>query len=139
MTDDGGWRPGALPVQALDHATGYGAAAAAILLLASRRRTGRGGAAKLSLARTAEELFSLPHNSQEPGMLPDPDYSEGGVPSFDFVRDKIENRYTTSLGSVDVAGLGTENTAEALDKKIADRDQAAKDRLAAIRRSMRGE
>ena len=71
--------------------------------------------------------------------LPDPDYSEGGVPSFDFVRDKIENRYTTSLGSVDVAGLGTENTAEALDKKIADRDQAAKDRLAEIRRSMRGE
>jgi hypothetical protein len=71
--------------------------------------------------------------------LPDPDYSEGGVPSFDFVRDKIENRYTTSLGSVDVAGLGTENTAETLDKQIADRDQAAKDRLAEIRRSMRGE
>ena len=71
--------------------------------------------------------------------LPDPDYSEGGVPSFDFVRDKIENRYSTSLGSVDVAGLGSENTAETLDKKIADRDQAAKDRLAEIRRSMRGE
>ncbi|WP_284742592.1 hypothetical protein [Amycolatopsis sp. RTGN1] len=74
-----------------------------------------------------------------PPPLPDPDYSEGGVPSFDFVRDKIENRYTTSLGAADVAGLGTENTAEALDKKIADRDQAAKDRLAEIRRSMRGE
>ncbi len=71
--------------------------------------------------------------------LPDPDYSEGGVPSFDFVRDKIENRYTTSLGAEEVAGLGTENTTEALDKQIADRDQAAKDRLAAIRRSMRGE
>ncbi|WP_103340476.1 hypothetical protein [Amycolatopsis sp. CA-126428] len=71
--------------------------------------------------------------------LPDPDYSEGGVPSFDFVRDKIENRYTMSLGSVDVAGLGTDNTAETLDKQIADRDQAAKDRLAEIRRSMRGE
>jgi hypothetical protein len=71
--------------------------------------------------------------------LPDPDYSEGGVPSFDFVRDKIEGRYTTSLGAADVAGLGTENTAEALDKQIADRDQAAKDRLAEIRRSMRGE
>ncbi|MGW5715452.1 hypothetical protein ACWEVP_04745 [Amycolatopsis sp. NPDC003865] len=70
---------------------------------------------------------------------PDPDYSAGGVPSFDFVRDKIENRYQTSVGSVEVAGLGTENTAETLDKKIADRDQAAKDRLAEIRRSMRGE
>jgi hypothetical protein len=71
--------------------------------------------------------------------LPDPDYSEGGVPSFDFVRDRIENRYSTSLGSADVAGLGTEHTTENLDKQLADRDQAAKDRLAAIRRSMRGE
>jgi hypothetical protein len=71
--------------------------------------------------------------------LPEPDYSEGGAPSFDFVRDKIENRYTTSLGSAEVAGLGTENTAEALDKQIADRDRAARDRLAEIRRSMRGE
>ncbi|WP_374114994.1 CoA transferase [Arthrobacter sp. NQ4] len=51
--------PGALPVQALDHATGYGVAAAAVGLLAARRRTGLGGAAHLSLARTAEELFSL--------------------------------------------------------------------------------
>jgi hypothetical protein len=71
--------------------------------------------------------------------LPDPDYSEGGVPSFDFVRDKIENRYATSLGATELAGLGTENTAEALDKKIADREQAAADRLAEIRRSLRGE
>lgn len=73
-TGDDGWRPDALPVQALDHATGYGAAAAAILLLASRRRTGLGGAARLSLARTAEELFALPENGQIPGTLPDPDY-----------------------------------------------------------------
>ena len=71
--------------------------------------------------------------------LPDPDYSEGGVPSFDFVRDKIENRYTTSLGATELAGLGTENTAAAVDKKFADREQAAKDRLAEIRRSLGGE
>ncbi|MFC0542759.1 hypothetical protein [Kutzneria chonburiensis] len=68
--------------------------------------------------------------------LPEPDYSDGGVPSFDFVRDKIENRYTTSVGSTELAGLGTENTAEALDKQLADREQAAKDRLAEIRRSL---
>ena len=71
--------------------------------------------------------------------LPDPDYDESGVPGFDFVRDKIESRYTTSLGSSEVAGLGTENTVDALDKKIADREQAGKDRLAEIRRSMGGE
>jgi CoA-transferase family III len=46
--------PGVLPVQALDHATGYGAAAAALALLQ------RGGVAHLSLARTAHELFTLP-------------------------------------------------------------------------------
>ncbi|MGX5718270.1 CoA transferase [Arthrobacter sp. MAHUQ-56] len=72
--DDGGWRPGALPVQALDHATGYGVGAAAVLLLAERRQTGRGGAARLSLARTAEELFALPPNTTHPAALPEPGY-----------------------------------------------------------------
>jgi hypothetical protein len=46
--------PGALPVQGLDHATGYGAAAAALAL------TRRGGIAHLSLARTAQELLAQP-------------------------------------------------------------------------------
>ncbi|TLM80643.1 CoA transferase [Pseudarthrobacter sp. NamE2] len=72
--DDGGWQPGALPVQALDHATGYGAAAAAITLLAARRRTGRAGAGRLSLARTAEELCALPAVRTEPRTLPAPAY-----------------------------------------------------------------
>jgi crotonobetainyl-CoA:carnitine CoA-transferase CaiB-like acyl-CoA transferase len=56
---DGEWQPGALPVQALDHATGYGVTAAAIALLARRRHKGLGGSARLSLVRTAEELFAL--------------------------------------------------------------------------------
>lgn len=72
--DDGGWRPGALPVQAMDHATGYGAAATAVALLAVRRQTGLGGAGRLSLARTAEELFSLPENLEEAAELPGPEY-----------------------------------------------------------------
>lgn len=58
--NDGGWQPGALPVQALDHATGYGLAAGAIALLAHRQHGGLGGWARLSLARTAEELLNLP-------------------------------------------------------------------------------
>jgi crotonobetainyl-CoA:carnitine CoA-transferase CaiB-like acyl-CoA transferase len=52
--------PGALPVQTLDHATGYGAAAAALALLE------RAGIAHLSLARTAEELFALPAPNGSP-------------------------------------------------------------------------
>jgi crotonobetainyl-CoA:carnitine CoA-transferase CaiB-like acyl-CoA transferase len=66
---DGGWQPGVLPVQALDHATGYGLAAAAIALLAHRRQTGVGGWARMSLARTAEELFGLP---AQPGKAGSP-------------------------------------------------------------------
>ncbi len=72
-TADDGWHPGALPVQALDHATGYGLAAAALALLAERLRSGRGGAARLSLARTAEELFRLPALAGHGGSLPEPD------------------------------------------------------------------
>ncbi|WP_348994458.1 CoA transferase [Pseudarthrobacter sp. AL20] len=72
-TTDDGWRPGALPVQALDHATGYGLAAAAFALLAERLRNGRGGAPRRSLARTAEELFWLPALAGHGGSLPAPD------------------------------------------------------------------
>lgn len=72
--DDDGWRPGALPVQALDHATGYGVAAAAVHLLDRRRQAGTGGAAHLSLARTAEELLALPDNTAGRGELPAPEY-----------------------------------------------------------------
>lgn len=50
------WRPGALPVQALDHATGLGMGAAVLALL-RQRAEGRSGYAHLSLARTALELL----------------------------------------------------------------------------------
>ncbi|WIX75416.1 hypothetical protein QRX50_28295 [Amycolatopsis carbonis] len=86
------------------------------------------------------EIVESPESSDSPGVpaadLPEPDYSEGGVPSFDFVRDRIENRYNTSVGAQELAGIGGPETIESLDKKIADRDKAAKDKLAEIRRSM---
>jgi hypothetical protein len=52
--------PGALPVQALDHATGYLVAAAAMRGLAERARTGKPTHAQLALARTAAWVMSLP-------------------------------------------------------------------------------
>lgn len=73
-TGDGGWKPGALPVQALDHATGYGLAAAILGVLAERLSSGRGGLARLSLARTAEELqgFAAPAGAvPQPAETPD--------------------------------------------------------------------
>ncbi|KYH43164.1 CoA transferase [Branchiibius sp. NY16-3462-2] len=58
-------RPGALPVQALDHATGYLMAAAAMRLLAARETEG-GRAAHLSLARTGAWLQDHPTDPGQP-------------------------------------------------------------------------
>lgn len=60
---DAGHRPGALPVQALDHATGYGLAAAVIALVRARRVQRQTGSVRFSLARTADALFAFdaPH------------------------------------------------------------------------------
>ncbi|WP_138444533.1 CoA transferase [Sinomonas susongensis] len=60
-----GERPGALPVQALDHATGMGMAAAAVALLAAGER-GVTGSAHLSLATTAARLLGSRTESPEP-------------------------------------------------------------------------
>ncbi|GAB3607378.1 CoA transferase [Conyzicola nivalis] len=49
-------RPTPLPVQALDHATGYLAAAAALVAIGRMRRESVSSSARLSLARTALEL-----------------------------------------------------------------------------------
>ena len=52
-----GSRPGALPCQLLDHATGYLIAAGALAALARRARTGTASHVELSLARTAQWLL----------------------------------------------------------------------------------
>ncbi|HCS45415.1 MAG TPA: acyl-CoA transferase [Pseudomonas sp.] len=59
-------KPTPLPLQALDHATGYLMAASAIRLLAQRLGSGRGGSARLSLARTAKLLIEGDAGSDEP-------------------------------------------------------------------------
>ncbi|GAA1724645.1 CoA transferase [Brachybacterium phenoliresistens] len=56
-------RPGALPVQALDHATGFRLAAAVMDLLAQ----GRGGLVRASLLGAAQELLSAPAADDGPG------------------------------------------------------------------------
>jgi len=60
-------RPTPLPVQALDHATGYMMAAAAVRGLTGRLSTGAGCAVRASLAGTAALLTGLPPG--EPGPL----------------------------------------------------------------------
>lgn len=58
MVDGEASVPVPLPVQALDHATGYLAAAAALTALTRRRTDGPGISARLSLARTAQLLLA---------------------------------------------------------------------------------
>ncbi|MGX7825814.1 hypothetical protein ACTG9Q_12040 [Actinokineospora sp. 24-640] len=73
----------------------------------------------------------------EQGTAPTGDYDETGVPSFDYVRDRVENRAATAAGADELA-KETPDAAE-LDKRMAERDEAGRDRLEQIRRSMRGE
>jgi hypothetical protein len=69
--------------------------------------------------------------------LPAPDYNAAGVPSLDYVRDKIEGRYAHSLGSSELAKETPES--RSFEEQAAKREEAAKEKLAAIRRSLRGD
>ncbi|MBN6774052.1 CoA transferase [Pseudomonas granadensis] len=64
-------KPTPLPVQALDHATGYLMAASALRLLTARLAQGRGGSARLSLARTAKLLIEHGPGTDEPLRVED--------------------------------------------------------------------
>ncbi|WP_341257355.1 hypothetical protein [Gordonia malaquae] len=61
-------------------------------------------------------------------------YTEAGVPTFDHVRDKIEKRTTTAIGSQELSEMSRE--AAELDEAIAKRDDAAKRKLDEMRKSL---
>lgn len=67
-------QPGAMPAQALDHATGYLAAAAGVMALAASQADGRARYQQLSLARTAKWFTdagsSRPAQPREPRAEP---------------------------------------------------------------------
>lgn len=67
---DGGATPGTLPVQALDHGTGYLIAAAALRALVLREREQRASHATVALARTA--MWLLRHGEGVPRTAPPP-------------------------------------------------------------------
>jgi phage shock protein A len=64
---------------------------------------------------------------------PTGDYVDG-VPTFDFVRDRIEGRYATAMGTTELA----EETAagRSVAQQQEDRDAKARERLEQIRRSL---
>ena len=79
-TSPDGVRPGVLPCQLLDHATGYLLAAGVLAALSVRAREGRGSHVRLSLARTATWLLD-----QGPRDVPKRD----GVPEQDVAAFRV--------------------------------------------------
>jgi len=69
-----------------------------------------------------------------PDPLPPADYDERGVPSLDYVRDKIEGRYATSVGSAELAGETA--AGRSVEQQEAERADKAKAKLDEIRRSL---
>ena len=80
---------------------------------------------------------SQPADVAVPSSTPAGDYDESGVPTFEHVRDKIEGRYATALGSTELAEES--ETGRSIAQQQADRDAAARERLEQIRRSVRGD
>ncbi len=71
--------------------------------------------------------------SAEP-PVPDTGYTAAGVPTFDGVREKIENRYGTALGATELAEDTREGRTAA--QQFDARQKAAEEKLAEIRASM---
>jgi phage shock protein A len=65
----------------------------------------------------------------------DPGYTSSGVPTFESVREKIESRYTTSIGAAELHAERAEG--RAMEEQDQTRQRAAAERLAQIRESMR--
>jgi len=81
----------------------------------------------------AEQQPVPPHPDTE---APAADYVDG-VPSFDFVRDRIEGRYATALGTTELSEESAAGRSLADQEK--DHDAAARERLEQIRRSLGGD
>jgi len=77
------------------------------------------------------------HPSTEPDVTPDAGYTAGGVPTFESVREKIETRYATSIGSSELAAETPEG--RSVEEQYEARQEAAAERLAQIRAAMRTE
>lgn len=70
-----------------------------------------------------------------PPMVPAGDYTDAGVPTFDYVRDRIENKVATGIGATELADATPEG--KAVEDQFEARKKAGLSKLEEIRRSMR--
>lgn len=95
------------------------------------------GTADAADTGTAEAAEVSPGGGPATPVFPEADYTGAGVPSFDYVRDRIEKRFTTAAGARELAE-DAPHAAE-LDQQAAERERAGREKLEEIRRSMRDE
>jgi phage shock protein A len=86
-------------------------------------------------------MADTPNEPIEAEIVPDgaaptvpADYTDRGVPTLDYVRDKIEGRYATSVGMEELTAQTQQG--RSLEDQEAKRKEAADAKLEEIRRSM---
>lgn len=72
-----------------------------------------------------------------PTVPEDTGYTRSGVPTFDSVREKIETRYGTAIGSAELAAETPEG--RTVEEQYEKRQRAAHDRLEQIKAAMRSD
>lgn len=82
-----------------------------------------------------EDVIDAEVVPDEPTTPPDTGYTTEGVPTFEAVREKIETRYGTAVGSSELASETSEG--RRVEEQYEARQRAAHDRLEEIRASMR--
>jgi phage shock protein A len=92
---------------------------------------------------TPEPEADEPTDAPAPSATPAPaepvdtGYTPGGVPTFESVREKIETRYGTAIGGAELAAETPEG--RTVEEQYDERQRAAAERLAEIRKSMHPE
>ena len=87
-----------------------------------------------SAPETATEATAQPE-ADVFAPVPGLDYTDAGVPTLDYLRDRIEGRHATALGGTELAEESAEGRAR--QKTVEDREKAAAAALARIRASIR--
>jgi hypothetical protein len=92
---------------------------------------------------TPEPEPAAPEPDQEaapsagPAAPVDTGYTQSGVPTFESVREKIETRYGTAIGAAELDAESAQG--RTVEQQYDERQRAAGERLAEIRKSMNKE
>ena len=78
-----------------------------------------------------------PEAAPPPAEPVDAGYAPSGVPTFESVREKIETRYGTAIGTTELDAESPEG--RTIEEQYEARQRAAAERLAEIRKSMHPE